>query len=225
MRETRVPMLLCVAVAGLGLATCDSRKQQTPVATAQPVAEARLWPFGEVRAAMYDMQISNGDGLEDAMALDRSREVTKEENGVATVVTRQSGDTLREDYYLRDGDVVKWAGFEDMVHAAPPVKFKTPIPMFSPDFKGGERWTLSDQFAVMIVGWEEVPFSTGKVRACKTRIDFSGNGSGYRKLMWFAPEYGIVFEDTKYYQGENLVRHETATLISVNAGGEPEEGH
>lgn len=178
---------------------------------------AAPWPFSGAAEIQYSVssQLPN-QGITD-MKHSRTLSVKRDPAlpNEVRIERRDKGKVTQIDRVRWEKGMVQWMGFEDKIHEGKPVVFRQPIPLFSPNFKGGERWGKPESLMVSVIEWVDVPLSSGKVKACKIKIDFNSPEQGFQRQIWYHPSWGIVFEDAKYYRGELISRHEQVTLLSA----------
>lgn len=198
---------------------CD-KNEPTPVSKEDLIEVAPSitpWPFAGATELQYSVSSQLPDhGITD---MKHSRVLVVKRDPAhpheVEIERRDKGKVTQIDRMRWENGMVEWIGFEDKIHEGKPVVFRQPIPLFSPNFKGGERWGKPESLMVSVIEWVDVPLSSGTVKACKIKIDFNGSEQGFQRQIWYHPTWGIVFEDAKYYRGDLISRHEQVTMLAT----------
>lgn len=219
----KIPVL-CSAILALALFGCKEKTVPTPQAETTSVVTVSKapWPITGAEQVAHQVSISIPQRGIENLSVQRLRTVVhdQQEPMKVKVEMRENGKLVNIDHYQYKGERLYWTGFENTLHQQAAVVFKQPLPIFSPNFQGGERWGDPDKLMISVLGWVDVPLSSGAVKACKILIEFNQPEKSFKRQLWFHPELGIVFEDCKYYDDRSITRHETATLMSVSGGGD-----
>lgn len=212
----RLPTLCSLVLLG-SLTAC---KEKSAAAVEPPTEAVKTnkapWPITGAEQVAYQVSVNiPARGVEN-LTMQRLRTVTRDSQDPmkAKVEVRENGRLMNTDFYQYKNERLYWTGFE--IASQPTVMFKNPLPIFSPNFQGGERWGKPEALMISVVGWVDVPLSSGAVKACKVLIEYNQPEKSFKRQLWFHPELGIVFEDANYYDDRSVTRHETATMMSVS---------
>ena len=209
--------MLAIAVIG-----CKKKPASTPTTEAATVLKTSKapWPITGAEQVVHQVSLSIAQRGIENLTVQRLRSVIHDplDPMKVKVEMRENGKLVNIDHYQYKEERLYWTGFENSLNQQAAVEFKNPLPIFSPNFQGGERWGKQETMMISVVGWVDIPLSSGSVKACKILIECNQPERSFKRQLWYHPELGIVFEDSKYYDGNSIARHETATLMTLSGG-------
>lgn len=242
MKQGTTVILLASAV--LSLAACGEKKaakQQINIPTsdadrAQREKDTPLLRVKKGDAWVYSVQlfIPAGANIDNPKEVNQRYEMTRTYIGTnqpspdvkeaqCFEVTIPGSPTMKEFVEIRD-DVILLLG--SLVESDPPrlIWHSQPVPFLVAGMKPGTAFPeikTTDESLVRntdVIAREEVTVPAGTFSCIRLLMTGQDSGIEIRKTLWYAPQHGIIREESSRYVGEKLLYRETQELTRFTKG-------
>jgi hypothetical protein len=242
MKQGTTVILLVSAI--FALSACGEKEQEkqqikVPSSDADRAQREKDIPLlqvkkGDVWVYAVQLTIPAGVNLENPEEVNRKYEMTRTYIGThqpspdvkevqCFEVTIPGSPTLKEFVEIRD-EVILLHG--SLVESEPPrlIWYKHPVPFVVAGMKPGTafpEFKTENESVVRntdVIAREEITVPGGTFSCIRLLTTGQDSGIEIRKTLWYAPQHGIIREETSRYVGEKLLYRETQELARFTKG-------